>query len=229
MLGYQNYLMLFAHFKIVSLIKDKKEGDFFHFMKLLDSPENILDIGANLGIMTVHLSNQFPKAKIHAFEPMPDNLVVLKRIIKRYKLQNVVLHELALGDKETKIKMVLPEQGKTKMQGLSHVVHETITEWNEGKQVEVSCSTLDNLFPTENVQGIKLDVENFEYFVLTGGKDLINRCKPLIYIELWDNENRQKCFDFLKELGYQVRVVVDGKLVQYVASLHRHQNFIFLP
>lgn len=229
LLGYQNYLMLFAHFKIVNVSKDKKESDFFHFIKLLNNPQVVLDIGANIGIMTTHLSNRFPDAKIHAFEPMPDNLSVLKRIIKRYKLNNVRLHEIALGAVNGKVKMVLPKQGKTKMQGLSHVVHESINEWNEGIQVEVNSMALDFLFPEINVQGIKLDVENFEYFVLMGGKSLIERSRPIIYTELWDNENRQRCFAFLKEINYQAHVVVGDCLKTYDSEKHRHQNFIFLP
>ena len=43
-----------------------------------------------------------------------------------------------------------------------------------------------------------MDVENFEIHVLKGATHLIERCKPLIYIELWDNENRKACMQFLK-------------------------------
>jgi len=220
--------MLFAHYKIITILKDKKESDFFLFLKLLKNPASLIDIGANIGIMTVHMSQKFPKATIHAFEPMPDNLATLKRIIIRYKLNNVILHEIALGKEPGKVKMVLPQQGKTKMQGLSHVVHDSIQEWNEGEQIEVECSTLDREFPEMIVQGIKLDVENFEYFVLLGGKQLIERSQPVIYTELWDNENRQLCFEFFNALNYSAHVVVENRLVEFDKAIHTHQNFIFL-
>jgi FkbM family methyltransferase len=228
-LGYENYLLIFAHYKIVSLERDKKEGDFFYFMDLLKNPACILDLGANIGVMTTHLSNRFKTAKIYAVEPMPSNLKILHRIVKRYKLINVSVLDVALGNKTEKVQMVLPQNGKTKMQGLSHVVHKSIKEWNKGEQIEVPCTTLDKLFKDEMVQGIKMDVENFEFFVLEGGKKLIERSQPIIYTELWENENRLLCLHLLKELNYTPYVVNDGKLTLYVSELHRQQNFIFIP
>lgn len=228
MLGFRRYLIVFSRFKIVTLRKDKKEADFFAFVDLLKHPATILDIGANLGIMTVHLGKKFPAATIHAIEPIPDNLAVLYANIRRYRLKNVEVHELAVGDEEKTVKMVLPVQGKTRMQGLSHVKHESITEWNEGDEFEVQCTTLDTLFPQEQVDAIKLDVENFEFFALRGGIEIIQRTQPVIYAELWDNENRVKCFDLLTGLGYTINVVENGILVPFDPLNHTQQNFIFL-
>src|SRR5690606_9981778 len=123
LLGFKHYLIVFSRFKIATLHKDKKEGDFFTFLKLITNPKLILDVGANIGIMTVHLSKRFPDATIHAIEPIPDNLEVLHANIKHYSFSNVVVHEIAVGDEEKTVKMILPHQGKTKMQGLSHVKH----------------------------------------------------------------------------------------------------------
>ena len=123
--------------------------------------------------------------------------------------------------------MILPHNGKTKMQGLSHVKHDSITEWNKGDEFEVESKTLDGVFNQEVIQGIKIDVENFEYFAFKGGKEIIARNKPVIYAELWDNENRVKCFDFVINLGYKVYVVCQNQLVEYNSSKHQAQNFIF--
>lgn len=228
LLGFRRYLLVFSRFKIATLKSDKKECDFFTFIALLKNPSYILDIGANIGIMTVHLGKKFPKATIHAIEPIPDNLDILKANIAHYKLKNVIVHEVAVGDKEEMVKMVLPHHGKTKMQGLSHVKHETITDWNEGDEFEVQCTKLDQLFPTEHIDAIKLDVENFEFFALKGGIELIKRSKPVIYAELWDNENRTKCFDLLTNVGYTINVVDNGILVPFDSLNHGQQNFIFL-
>ena len=226
--GFQTYLYVFAKFKIRTLHRDDKENDFFHFMGMLKDGEGIvLDIGANLGIMTVHLAQNLPKSTIHAFEPMPDNQVIFKKIIAKHKLKNVQFHEFALGDTDGKVHMILPEKDGAKMQGLSHVKHDSITEWNEGSEFEVAIKPLDALFQNEKIQGIKMDVENFEYFVLNGATDLLTKYKPVVYTELWDNENRQKCFNLLKGMGYSTFVVKDGKLVPFNSNDHNVQNFIF--
>lgn len=228
-LGFRSYLYFFAKYKIRTLKNDSKENDFFTFLGMLnDNKGSVLDIGANLGIMTVHLAQTLPNCAIIAIEPMPDNRSIFKKIIAKFNLKNVLFHEVALGDSEGTVKMILPTKAGAKMQGLSHVKHETITEWNEGEEFEVPMTTLDNLCASEtSIQGIKMDVENFEYFVLKGGQAIIEKFHPIIYTELWDNENRQKCFDFLTNLGYSINVAHENNLVPFNSEIHLTQNFIF--
>jgi FkbM family methyltransferase len=229
-LGFQNYLYVFALFKIRTLKSDKKEKDFFHFINLLsDNNGAVLDIGANIGIMSVHLAQKMPNAIVHAFEPIPDNVSVLKKVLKRFKLKNVRVHEFALGEKEGTVEMILPFNGKTKMQGLSHVKHETIDEWNEGQEFVVPVKKLDSLFSEVHIQGIKIDVENFEYFVLKGGFEMLGSQKPIIYAELWENQNRELCFELLQNLAYKTYVIEGNNLVKYDPDHHKKQNFIFKP
>lgn len=226
LLGYHRYLYIFSNYKIATLRQDTKEKDFFTFISTIKKKGAILDIGANLGIMTAHLSKNFPNAEIHAFEPEPNNLKVLEKIIQKKKLSNVTIHPIALGDKDTTLEMVLPKEGQVKMQGLSHVVHPSITEWNEGETFKVQSKKLDDLnLPA--VSGIKMDVENFETFVLNGAAELIQRDHPVIYLELWENDNRDQCFQFLEKLGYQAFVVDGNTLVPYNPLQHHKQNFIF--
>ena len=113
---------------------------------------------------------------------------------------------MALGNSEGEVAMVMPILSSVSMQGLSHVVHSSIQENNEGEVVKVPLKTLDKMDllikSKKRISAIKIDVENFEYFVLEGAKNLINKNKPLIYAELWYNENRKNCFDLLKQLNY---------------------------
>ena len=163
MLGFRTYLYVFALFKIRTLKADSKEKDFFHFLSLLEDGKGaVLDVGANIGIMTVHLSRKVPNSTIHAFEPIPENLSVLRKVTDKFRVSRLKIYETAVGDHEGEVKMILPRNGKTRMQGLSHVKHESITEWNEGDEYAVPLNTLDNLLNGEPIQGIKIDVENFE-------------------------------------------------------------------
>ncbi|WP_343634684.1 FkbM family methyltransferase [Fluviicola sp.] len=229
LLGLNTYLYVFALYKIRTLRSDKKENDFFTFLSLLkDGKGDVLDIGANLGIMTVHLANTLPNTTIHAFEPMPANVSVLKRIIAKFKLKRTKIHEIALGDEPGIAKMVLPVNGQTIMQGLSHIKHESITEWNEGKEVDVRLDKLDNVLNGQAIQAIKIDVENFEYFALKGANRIITSNKPIIYAELWDNENRSKCFEYLQSFSYSIFVGENNRIVPFDSSKHHTQNFIFI-
>lgn len=227
-LGFERYLYVFSKFKIYTLKNDKNEKDFFHFISLIkDGKGDLIDIGANIGIMTYYFSKQFPNCKVHSIEPIPVNFKVLKRISAHYKLTNVMLYNIAFGQNKGVLKMILPYNGKTKMQGLSHVKHESIPDWNEGKEFDVSVDTLDELFLNENIQAIKIDVENYEFFAFQGGEQFLRQRKPLIYAELWENENRDNSFNLLKDLGYSIFVIENEQLVPFIEGTHCTQNFIF--
>ena len=232
LLGFKNYLFIFSLYKILTLRKDKNEKDFFAFLHLLPANTAVLDIGANIGIMTVHLARTIIDVTVYSFEPMPNNIGAFKRIIKYFKLQNVKLFEIALGNSEGEVEMVMPIISNVKMQGLSHVVHDSIPDNNDGERIKVPLKMLDNMIELTNspkrISGIKIDVENFEFFVLDGAKQLIEKNRPVVYAELWENENREKCFEFFKSLNYKTVVVVDKKAVEFDKAIHKTQNFIFL-
>lgn len=233
-LGYRRYLRVFASYKVKNLHNDKREQAFFAFLSLL--PENgiVLDIGANLGFLAAHLARKVKNGRVIAFEPMPDNLHALEYVIRKFKLTNVQVEAIALGDHDGEAEMVLPVAGKAKQQGLSHVVHSSISEHNDGIRFKVPLKKLDSLdylfTPDAKVTGIKMDVENFERFVLAGAENLVARHRPLIYIELWENENKKVCFDYFRKWNYEVTINVNGTHVGYDAVKHAgHINFLARP
>lgn len=231
LLGYKRYLFVFSNYKIASLKKDKNEKDFFHFLEQLPPNANILDVGANIGIMTYHLCHKAKNGKVLAIEPEPSNLHVLNRIISDHGLTNVEVLPKAVGSENGKITMILPVVGKVKKQGLSHVKDKSIETFNEGEEFEVDMIRIDDLdfVQKHTIHGIKLDVENYEHQALSGCIETIKRDKPLIYTELWDNSNRLNCFNLMQELGYHIKVW-DGKaLATYKPDQHHTQNFFFIP
>lgn len=231
LLGYPNYLYYFSIYKIKTLRSDKKENDFFQFLKLIPENSLVIDIGANLGIMTYYLSH-LKNSEVAAIEPMPDNISTFKKIVSHFDLNNVKLFECALGETEGEIEMVLPVEGKAKQQGLAHVVHNSINDFNEGIKFKVPLKNLDKLIAdnyTAKVAAFKIDVENFEYFVLKGATNILTDHKPVIYIELWDNENRANCFNLIKSFDYKIMIVENEILTAFDETKHHTQNFIFLP
>lgn len=228
-LGFRRYLFVFSLFKIRTLKRDKNEGDFFHFLSMLPTDAKVLDIGANVGIMTALLAKHCVRGQVHAIEPIPENFEALGRICRHFKFDNVHLHQFALGEEEGKLEMVMPEVQNVKMQGLSHVIHDSIPDYNEGHRYAVPQHRLDQCAEiVADMDAIKMDVENYEYFVLKGGEHALRQYKPLIYCELWDNENRANCFALLQAIGYQIKVLEAGKLIPFNAKIHKHQNFFFI-
>ena len=227
LLGFNNYLYYFAKFKIATLKWDKNENDFFHFVSLLPNDGAILDIGSNIGIMSCTLAKLKPNAHIFSYEPIKENYEVLHKIVKS-KTSNISLYNIALGSKKGLLTMIMPTIGKAKQQGLSHVYDENEKYDYDGEKYSVPVERVDDLFLNfnKNIVGIKIDVENFEHQVLLGAQELLVKHKPILYVELWDNQNRTDCFDLMGKLGYQTFVLEHQKLVKY--NNQHTQNFFFL-
>lgn len=233
-LGYRKYLRLFAWFKVKTLHSDKREKDFFVFLSMLPSDGIVLDIGANLGFLTAHMSRKVSNGTVMSFEPMPDNLDALHYVIRKFRLNNVVVQPYALGDTDGEAEMVLPVEGAARQQGLSHVVHSELKDHNEGIRYKVPLKQLDSISALfaegAKVTGIKMDVENFEQFVFRGAQKLMSVHRPLIYVELWDNANRNVCFSILKNAGYKICINENGSLIDFDDQKHRERiNFLVVP
>lgn len=230
LLGFERYLFVFSCFKILTLRWDKKEGDFNHFLRMLPRDGCVLDIGANVGIMSVLLAWNCKDGIVYAFEPVPVNFRALRRVLRFFRIRNVRTFELALGAESAEIELMMPIMEGVRMQGLSHVRHDSIIPFDAPHAFHRALQVrLDDIpdFQSLKIHGIKLDVENYERFVLAGGMEILKRDKPLIYTELWDNENRYACFDLLKSLGYSNYVLEQGRLIPYHTGLQHCQNFFF--
>ena len=73
---------------------------------------------------------------------------------------------------------------------------------------------------------MKID-ENFEFFALEGAIEILKNDQPVVYLELWANENRDNCFQFLEGLGYKAFVKTEKGTVRFNPEIHIKQNFIF--
>lgn len=213
---------------IIKLPFDRKEKDFLKFLDLVKNEGSVLDIGANIGVMTYHFSKKLNNTRIYAFEPIPLNYEVLKRVVKKFKLNNVITYPLALGDSAGQIKMLMPEKGNVYLHGLSHVIDEN--QKARGLEFNVSMQKLDAIeeLKEETIHAIKIDVENFEFKVIKGAEQLIRKKRPFIYTELWDSENRTQCLKFLSELNYKVFINNKNKLIEF-HNQDGIQNFFFIP
>lgn len=201
------------------------------FTKLFSDNANIIVIGANTGITTIPIAKNVSKGKVFAIEPVPDNYSVLKKIIKFYKLSNTEALSCALGSENKMIEMVMPIVEKTKSHGLCHIDHDNIEGYEKGIKFKVEMKKLDDLFSSykESIDGIKIVAENYEKFIFEGGEQLIKKNMPLIYCELWFNENRLRTMDLIRSWNYQIYVLDNNKLVRYDEKKYHTKNLFFVP
>ncbi len=231
LLGYERYLFLFALYNVQKLKKGKHEESFDIFLKLSPPEGDMLDIGANIGAMTAVMAMSRPNYKVYSFEPIPENLAVLKKVVRHYQLKNVEIFETALGNEDGSCQMIRPLVSEVKLHGLSHVYDEKNNPQQEsGNIFDVALHKLDSIKQIQELSSIsmiKIDVENFELEVLKGAFNTIQKHRPYIYCELWDNEIRTSCIQLLESLGYQTFMIKNGELIP-TKDLD-DCNFIFIP
>ena len=229
LIGLDRYLFLFARLTIFRIRYLGHEKEFRYFMRLLPPTGSILDIGANIGAMTVMLAQQFPQSQVYAFEPVPRTADTLRTVKAFFGLTNIQVCQTALGQTTGEIYMLTPMVEKAVMHGLSHV-WQTPAETAPAVSFTVPITTLDQmqlLQPFGKIVAIKIDVENFEYDVLLGGRQLLQQQQPMVYAELWNDEKKIKCMRLMEDLGYAVKIYRNGKLADYKGE--GVLNYFFLP
>lgn len=231
-LGLDRYLFWFGVFRVYVARLDRRERGLFKFIELLPEHSIVLDVGANIGVTGTLIKRSVPSVGLYAFEPIPSNLDTLRRVYRLFRVEAQIV-PLAVGDRTGEVEMVLPADRGVVLHGLGHVRHPSVEGHTEGSVMAVKLVSLDesrSLWNERRVAGIKIDVENFEYFVLSGARHTLENDRPIVYCELWDNANRRKSIDLMASLGYSVQMFDGDRLIGFDAKLHKEEdNFFFTP
>ena len=146
----------------------KQQRDtILRFLKMQDIQfENCIDVGAHVGFWLKDLCKRFKN--VYAFEPISD---VRECLVKNITDKNYTLFPFALGNenKITKVNYIPEATGNTYIS-------------DEGNR-EIELKRLDDL-ELPKIEYIKIDAEGYEIEVLKGGKNLIEKYKPFIHVEV---------------------------------------------
>ena len=81
----------------------------------------------------------------------------------------------------------------------------------------------------EKLNYIKCDIEGFEAIVLNDLKEIIARHRPIVQVEVW-NQNRQEVLQLFGSLGYNAYQLQNRKLTAYEKlPADFDGDFIFIP
>lgn len=181
--------------------------DLYHLQQILEPGHVFLDVGANFGYYSVVLASRLNhQCVVHAFEPNPPTLALLRHHVTINGLENVVqIHDIALSDQEGTASLATKEGNS----GGTHVVASDATS------ALVQLTTLDAFCDAQRLtrlDAIKIDVEGFEERVLLGGRRALLRWRPVLLIELEPARLHDKGTSvervvlLLEELGYALFV-----------------------
>lgn len=173
--------------------------DLLHYVK---QDAVVLDIGANVGNHTVFFATVGRAQKVIPFEVNPDAHELLARNVELNGLNNVDLSFLGLGLGRESGRIVLKHSRENNLGATSFgFASEDCSNQKQGFPVE----PLDDVLGRDyDVEFIKLDVEGMEFEVLEGAKELIQRCKPLVFLENFGWAAGIKLLAWLGENNYRI-------------------------
>lgn len=166
------------------------------FSRIIEEGGVLYDIGAHVGFYTLLASEIVgPKGKVFAFEPLPKNINYLKEHLRLNHCKNVTVVEAAVAGRSG---MAFFENGANSYMG----------RLSAQSRLEVRMISLDDLVARGEIlppDYVKIDVEGAELQVLYGGKLLIAKYHPTIFLATHGIEVHRRCCVFLKEAGYHLQ------------------------
>lgn len=155
----------------------------------------LVDVGAHIGCYVLEFRH-YSKLPVVAYEPANSVFQLLENNILVNNLKEVILKNCAVGSVRSDVLMnvdinsSVASPRKSQDSGLTSELggENTLTNvssQNVEMQVSVPLVTLDeDLKDVEKIALIKIDCEGFEYHVLAGAKQIIEKHKPILFIEL---------------------------------------------
>jgi FkbM family methyltransferase len=150
------------------------------------------DVGANAGFYSLLAALRVGKGRVYAFEPLPANLVLLRKHLALNRIHNVEVLELAISDAPGKASFV---REATRAMG----------KLEAGGDLTVATSTLDKLIAEERIRApdyIKMDIEGGEFRALVGATRCFREHRPRLFLATHGQAVHDDCCRLLASWGY---------------------------
>ena len=174
----------------------------------LSEGDTAIDIGGNIGLQSLRMSACVGAAgKVYAFEPLNYLQEKFKKNRALNKANNITLFPFALSDQQNELELVINKNQWN--QGAFSLANKE--SGNDVQRVTVKVADdMPEIQSLSTVALIKIDVEGFEFHVLRGLQQTLQKHKPRIIFEYdsnyWDitGQNMNDCYEFLRSLNYSI-------------------------
>lgn len=167
---------------------------------LLNINDTIIEVGSNIGAHTVPLAQHLSVGHVFAFEPQRLCFQMLCANLINNDCTNVTTYHMAVAERDgtTTIPDIDPAL-EFNFGGVS------VSSINSGDAGNTRVVRLDDMIDEETqIALIKCDAEGLEANIVTGASAIIERDKPVLYLEDDKPEYSEELFKIVTALGYDV-------------------------
>ena len=147
------------------------------------SQPTFIDIGANIGLISLFVLSENSKAKVYAFEPGPHQADLLLKTIEKNNIKDRLIFErIALSNSDSYLEFFIHNTKDVSGDGFIDTERAGVTT-----SIKVKSKRLDDWWNEQQkpqIDMIKIDTEGAEFWVLEGASELIKTCRPLILTEM---------------------------------------------
>ena len=164
----------------------KQRNALFNYMEEKRNIEYIVDVGGHVGLWSRPMIQRANTRYIWAFEP--NSSVRECYVMNMSRFDNYTIYPIALGDKNTKgyLNVEKDNSGNTNIDPI--------------KSGDTEIKTLDS-FNLKQIDYMKVDAEGYEYNIVQGAKETIERCKPFVHLEMKTKRMRHTNKDYTNLLN----------------------------
>jgi FkbM family methyltransferase len=165
-----------------------------------------IDIGAQFGYYSLLVQKNFDR--VIAIEPHPGNHRILRKLIRKRGIDNIVTEQIAISEKDGKSFLYLHRHsgGHSLLKRFPYSFSETepisIQEF-KSNYIEVKTLSLSTFLSAEKADLIKLDVEGAEWLALEGARSVMHNMSTWI-VELHDLTRKTELERFFYSYDYEV-------------------------
>ncbi|MEX0278423.1 MAG: FkbM family methyltransferase [Ruegeria sp.] len=168
--------------------------DLAEISKYVSHGATILDIGANVGNHTLYFAKILAASKVIPIEPNP--------LAWRLLVQNVLLNGIQDKVDLTKLGCGLSDEAQSGFGMEPRKRNLGAAKMLEGDG-DIDVFRADDLFADVSPDFVKIDVEGMEMKVLSGFEKILERCKPIFFVEV-DVENTSAFQSWCEMRSYEV-------------------------
>ena len=153
----------------------------------------VLDVGANVGSHSIHFAKT--AAKVYAFEPHPQTFNNLCANLCIHYCPNVKPYNIALGS----------YNGDAQLGDFDiSQEHFSMGAFVGSGELKVPIRTIDS-FLYSPVNFIKIDTEGYEFEILRGADQTLQRESPIVFVEIHLTELIDPIIEYMSARGYHSR------------------------
>lgn len=158
------------------------EPSWTNLLKLVKSDFIVWDVGANIGYLTLNFARVCPQGCVYAFEPDSVSFDRLRQNINQNTFSNISITQQALGARREVVTLYKLYHNNP---GANRILLSGKQRGYATEKVEVTTGDILMVqLNSHRLDVLKIDVEGFELFVLKGAQGLVQKFRPILFVEL---------------------------------------------